>query len=81
MRFEVHQSPVGHEWRIYFRYKEHGFHTVYGPVFFRGTRVASDSGVFMVQRRVPDLPDKDGVDGRAVDRQTGEVCEASAWYR
>ena len=81
LRFEVHQSPPGHEWRIHFRYKEHNIFTVYGHVFFRGTRVASDSGVFVVQRRIPETFHHDGIDGEAVDRQTGEVCEANAWYR
>jgi hypothetical protein len=88
LRFEVHQSPVGHEWRIHFRHKSHSFanSTAYGHAFFRGTRVASDSGVLVVQRSFPDWNREgpahpDGVDGRAVDRQTGEVCKASAWYR
>jgi hypothetical protein len=86
MRFKVYQSPVGHEWRIHFRYKEHNITTVYGHVFFRGTRVASDSGVFVVQLSRPDWDREgqvhpDGVVGEAVDRQTGEVCKASAWYR
>ena len=83
VRFEVHQSPVGHSWRIHLRYMEHNITTAYGHVFFRGTRVASDSGVLVVQLTRPDWGPRfpDGVDGRAVDRQTGEVCEAEAWYR
>ena len=86
VRFEVHQSPPGHEWRIHFRYKSHNITTVYGHVFFRGTRVASDSGVLVVQLTRPDWDREgpvgpDGVDGSAVDRQTGEFCKVSAWYR
>ena len=81
LRFEVHRSPVGHSWRIHFRYKEHNITTIYHDVLFRDTRVASDDGVFVVQRRIPETFHSDGVDGKAVDRQTGQVCEASAWYR
>jgi hypothetical protein len=66
---------------IHFRYMEQHHH-LYGHVFFRGTRVASDTGVLGSAyasdwgSRIPD-----GAIGRAVDRQTGEVCEAEAWYR
>jgi hypothetical protein len=77
VRFEVHRSPVGHEWRITFLYVKRNLVPVQGHWFFRGTRVASDSGVFVVQLRVPDRGD--GVDGRAVDLQTGEVCYVFAW--
>jgi len=79
VRFEVHRSPVGHEWRITFRYVERNIPVRYGHVFFRGTRVASDSSVFVVQRRVPDWGGVDGLVGKAVDRQTGQVCKAFAW--
>jgi hypothetical protein len=88
VRIEVHRSPVGHDWRIHLRYKSHSFanSTAYGHVFFRRTRVASDGGDLVAQLARPDWDragqvHPDGVDGRAVDRQTGEVCEASAWYR
>jgi hypothetical protein len=83
VRFEVHQSLVGHSWRIHFRHMEHNITTHYGPVFFRGTRVASDSGVLVAQLTRPNERQHSwhGVAGRAVDRQTGEVCEAEAWYR
>ena len=83
VRFELHQSPVGHEWRIHFRYKSHNIVTVYGHTFFRRTRVASDNGVLVAQLTRPDerQRSRDGVDGRAVDRRTGEVCTANAWYR
>jgi hypothetical protein len=86
VRFEVHQSPPGHEWRIHFRHMSHNIFTVYGHAFFRGTRVARDSGVVVVQRSFPDWNREgpvhpDGVDGRAVDRQTGHVCKVRAWYR
>jgi hypothetical protein len=81
VRFEVHQSPVGHEWRIDFRHVQHNIMPVIGHVFFRGTRVASDSGVLVVEPRHPDWAGVDGLVGEAVDRQTGQVCKARAWYR
>lgn len=97
VRFEVHQSPVGDSWRIHLRHMEHNITPGYGRTFFRGTRVARalehvrrqparDSGVLVVQRSFPGwniegAVNEDGVAGRAVDRQTGEVCEAEAWYR
>ena len=83
VRFEVHQSPVGHSWRIHLRHIEHNITTGYGRTFFRGTRVASDSGVFVVQLSRPDWGSvhPDGLVGEAVDSQTGEVCKANAWYR
>jgi hypothetical protein len=81
VRFEVYQSPVGHEWRIHLRHVKHNIFPVVGHAFFRGTRVASDSGVFVVQLRYPDRVEVDGVDGKAVDRQTGQVCEARNRYR
>jgi hypothetical protein len=81
VRFEVHQSPVGHEWRINFRRMEHNIWPVIYRVFFRGTRVASDSGVFVVELRYPDWVAVDGLVGEAVDRQTGQVCKPRAWYR
>jgi hypothetical protein len=79
VRFEVHQSPPGHSWRIHFRHMQHNIGPIIGHVFFEGTRVASDSGVFEVRVRRPDFGD--GVVGEAVDPQTGEVCKVSAWYR
>jgi hypothetical protein len=82
VRFEVHRSPVGHEWLIHFRHVEHSFG---GPrvrhVFFRGTAVASDSGVFVFQFGYQDYARNDGLKAKAVDRQTGQVCDAFAWYR
>lgn len=79
VRFEVHRSPVGHEWRIRFRYvKERNLVPVHGHVFFRGTRVAWGSGVFVVHLRVPGWRQVAGVVGKAVDRQTGQVCKASS---
>jgi hypothetical protein len=80
VRFEVHRSPVGDEWRITFRFVEHNIGNLYGHVFFRDTRVASDSGVFVVQLQRPDWAVEDGVVGKAVDRQTGQVCRALVWY-
>jgi hypothetical protein len=81
VRFEVHRSPVGHEWRITFRFVEHNIGNLYGHVFLRDTRVASDSGVFVVQLQRPDWAIEGGVVGKAVDRQTGQVCRALVWYR
>jgi hypothetical protein len=80
VRLEVYQSPPGHRWRIQFRFKEHNITTIHGHVIFEGTRVASDSGVFVVQLRRPDWNGEDGLAGKAVDRQTGEVCNASIWF-
>jgi hypothetical protein len=79
VRFEVYRSPVGHEWRINFRFVERNIPFRYGRVFFRGIGVASDSGVFVVQVRFPDWGEVDGLDGKAVDRQTGQVCKAFSW--
>jgi hypothetical protein len=79
VRFEVSQSPVGHEWRIRLRFVERNIFPVPKHVFFRGTRVASDSGVFVVQLRVPDWRGVDGVDAKAVERLTGQECKAFSW--
>ena len=81
LRFEVRRSPVGHHWRIKFRYVEHNITNHYGPVFFWDIRVASDSGVLVVQLHPWDLKYVDGIVGEAVDRQTGEVCRVLGWYR
>lgn len=84
VRFEVHQSPVGHSWRIRLSHMERNILPCCGHVFFRGTRVASDSGVFVVQVARPDWAGQarnDGVRGKAVDRQTGQVCRVFVWYR
>ena len=85
VRFEVYQSPVGHEWLIHFRYKSHNIFTVFGHVFFRGTRVASDSGDLVVHQRVSDPTIEQRSNGgywaepgvwvaKAVDTQTGQRC-------
>jgi len=79
VRFEVHQSPVGHEWRIVLR-RVRGIpndsrDTV---VFFRGTRVAAEDGEVVVQRRVWDTIRFDWVLAKAVDTQTGQVCKVDA---
>jgi hypothetical protein len=76
VRFEVHRSPVGHSWRITLRGNgpKWGLDPD-GIVFFRGIRVASDSGDLAVQR------DRDGVflvQAKAVDTQTGQVCRVDA---
>jgi hypothetical protein len=72
VRFEVHRSPVGHEWRIRLFYLSNDP----GDVFFRGTMVASDGGDLVVQHRFrpPKPVQPDGVRGKARDRQTGEFC-------
>jgi hypothetical protein len=75
VRFEVHRSPVGHEWHIQFR----PLSQLFINKFFTGTRVASDSGVFVVQRRYLDLG-HEGLVAKAVDLQTDQVCRASVWY-
>jgi hypothetical protein len=77
-RFEVHRSPVGHLWGIHFRYLG-AFHTINSRVFPRVTRVASDSGDLVVQRRIRDK-DWDWVMARAVDTQTGQRCRADARF-
>jgi hypothetical protein len=81
MRYGVHQSPVGHEWLIHFRHLEHNIEPVIEHVFFRGTRVASDSGVFVVETGFPVWPVNAGIVSKAVDRQTGQVCKSFTWYR
>jgi hypothetical protein len=80
MRFEVHQSPVGHEWRITFRNVKRNLFPVISRVIAARTRVASDSGVFVVQVLRPEWNDVIGVIGEAVDRQTGQVCKTRVPY-
>lgn len=83
VRFEVHQSPVGHAWRIVLR---HGVVDLgginRGQVKFEGTRVASENGELAVQRLVRDLEGGlaggDGFVAKAVDRQTGQSCRVKA---
>ena len=74
VRFEVHRSPVGHEWSIHFRNLLVPCCSPTGPVIFRATRVASDSGFFVVQLRYPDRIQVDGVKAKALDTQTGQIC-------
>jgi hypothetical protein len=82
VRFEVHRSPAGHEWRIQFRYLEHNIIPIVTDLFFHGTRVASDGGVFVVQVRHLDWERlRAGLVGKAVDGQTGQVCKVRTWYR
>jgi hypothetical protein len=83
VRFEVHQSPAGHEWRIQFRYMELNIHPIVTHrVFFHGTRVASDGGVFVVQVRHLDWERlRAGLLAKAVDGQTGQVCQVRTLYR
>lgn len=52
VRFEVQRSPVGHEWRIELAHPS--LTDDDRKVFFRGTRVASDSGELVVHERVSD---------------------------
>ena len=81
VRLEVYRSPVGHEWLIKFRHIRTSLGRHFGPVFFRGTRVASDSGVFVVELRHPDRGSwAFDVHAKALDTQTGQVCIAEARY-
>ena len=75
-RFELQRSPVGHEWRILIE-RFSGM----GPphVWWRGTRVASDTGDLVAQRS----QFRNGMlrvrfRAKALDRQTGQVCTVSA---
>jgi hypothetical protein len=43
--------------------------------------VASDGGDLVVQLVRPDWPLNAGVRGKAVDRQTGQVCRVFFWYQ
>jgi hypothetical protein len=82
VRFEVHQSPVGHSWRIQLSHMERNILPCCGHVFFDGTRVAGDGGDLVVQVARPDwVPHNHGVRGKAVDRQTRQVCRVFVWYR
>ena len=84
VRFEVHRSPVGRSWLI--RLRHHSPTIPFPPpwpnafVFFRGTRVASDSGVLAVQRSLLDRSGLEGYAAYAVDKQTGQVCRATTWF-
>jgi hypothetical protein len=84
VRFEVHQSPVGHSWRIVLR-RFYGYSyrvIVQTVVVFRGTRVAAEDGEVVVQQRVWDAMKRDDwVRAKAVDRQTGQFCnvETEIW--
>ena len=80
MGFEVHQSPVGHEWRITFRNVKRNLFPVISRVIAARTRVASDRGVFVVQALRPEWNDVIGVIGEAVDTQTGQVCKTRVPY-
>jgi hypothetical protein len=79
VRYEVHRSPVGHEWLVAIRpLGVAGPHP--GPPFFRGIRVAGDSGNFAIRVQhgasLPSFPSPFGA--TAVDRQTGQVCRVEA---
>jgi hypothetical protein len=84
VRFEVHRSPVGHEWLINLRH--HASTIPFPPpwpnafVFFRGTTVANDSGVLAVQGSIRNRTGLEGYAAYARDMQTGQVCRASAWF-
>jgi hypothetical protein len=84
VRFEVHRSPVGHEWLINLRH--HASTIPFPPpwpnafVFFRGTKVANDSGVLAVQGSIRNRTGLEGYAAYARDMQTGQVCRASAWF-
>jgi hypothetical protein len=73
VRFEVYRSPVGHRWRIELRHQTNPLaHWPSAVVIFEGTRVASESGDLVVQRRVPS---HEVFRAKAVDTQTGQVCK------
>ena len=86
VRFEIHGSPMGHEWRIELARIEL-FVDDDSYVFFRGTRGASDTGDLVVHQRVSDPTIEQGSNGgysaeqgrgafvaKAVDTQTGQRC-------
>jgi hypothetical protein len=80
LRFEVHRSPVGHSWRITFRTDHNLFFPAPSKLVFRGIRVASGSGDFVVQDRVPQGRNWARLNlfwAKAVDTQTGQVCRAA----
>ena len=75
VRFEVYRSPGGHSWHIELRHQTNPLgHWPSAVVIFDVTRVASESGDLVVQRRVP-AHRVDMFRARAVDTQTGEVCK------
>jgi hypothetical protein len=78
VRFEVHQSPVGHRWRIQLHHER----TVlfHGTTFFRGTRVATgDGGDLAVQQLVNEGMLAFGYRAKAIDTRTGQVCSTGGW--
>jgi hypothetical protein len=74
VRFDVHDSPPGHLWRIrMWRNRNFNRHVE----IWRGVRVASDSGDFAVIRLTRDI-NPGGLVGfglKARDPVTGEVCQ------
>jgi hypothetical protein len=75
VRFELHRSPVGHEWRIEL---SHYPRLQGGGLFSRSFRVASASGDLAVTRRTSDGHGSDGFLAKATDTQTGQFCRAFA---
>jgi hypothetical protein len=79
--FEVRRSPVGHEWRITLRTSPGNIPMPPRRLVFQGIRVASDSGDFAVEDRVPEAGKGNRRDlfwAQAIDTQTGQVCRAHA---
>ena len=76
VRYEVHRSPVGHQWRIAIR---HGTGNLLGLPIFRGIRKASDSGRLAVEVRVR-WPQAfhPSFTATAIDTQTGQACMVDA---
>jgi hypothetical protein len=75
VRFEVYRSPGGHSWRIELRQQTNPLgHWPSAVVIFEGTRLASESGDLVVQRRVP-AHRFDAFRAKAVDTQTGHICK------
>jgi hypothetical protein len=79
VRFEVHQSPVGHRWRIQLHHRRTGL-PFQGTTFFRGTRVATgDGGDLAVQQLVNEGMLSEGYRAKAIDTKTGQVCSTGGW--
>ena len=80
VRFEVHRSPVGHEWRIRLRHAtgiappDFNWAAFERGLVFLGTRVASDSGDLAVQLHFWESDGADAFKAKAVDLLTGQVC-------
>jgi len=80
VRLEVRRSPVGHSWHIVLHHWAKGINRP--QRIYHSTRVASESGDFVVLRRVPNgfgPFEVDSLRAKAADTQTGQVCTVDAW--